>query len=123
MGTVDAICISRRKGEKKSPMASVRLMKNYGIEGDAHAGARHRQISILAAQDVEGMRRKGLPNLKAGDFAENLVVSGLDLTKLGLGSRLRVGRGAELTVTQLGKICHARCAIYEGNARRLLKLE
>ncbi len=110
---IESICTSERKGERKRGVPSVRLLANHGIEGDAHADAWHRQISILAAQDVEDMRRKGLPKLKAGDFAENLVVSGLDLTKLGLGSRLRIGSSAELTVTQLGKVCHARCAIYE----------
>ncbi len=113
MGTVDAICISLRKGEKKSPAPSLRLLKNHGLEGDAHAGPWHRQVSLLAAEDVEGMRRKGLPNLKAGDFAENLIVSGINLAALGLGSRLRVGSEAEIVVTQLGKVCHARCAIYQ----------
>src|SRR5450759_2552916 len=98
MGTIDAICISHRKGERKSPTLSVRLLNNHGIEGDAHAGPWHRQISLLAADDVEAMRRKGLPNLKAGDFAENMIVSGLDLGALGLGSRLLIGSGAELIV-------------------------
>lgn len=112
MGTIDAICISRRKGEKKTPLPSARLVKEHGLEGDAHAGPWHRQISILAASDVESMRRKGLPGLKAGDFAENLIVSGTDLSALGLGSRIRLGGEAELTVTQLGKVCYAHCAIY-----------
>lgn len=113
MGTIEAICVSHLKGERKSPAPSVRLLENHGLEGDAHAGPWHRQVSLLAADDVAAMRRKGLPDLKAGDFAENLLVSGIDLTPLGLGSRIRIGREAELTVTQLGKVCHARCAIYE----------
>jgi molybdopterin adenylyltransferase len=112
VGTVDAICISLRKGEKKSPTPAARLLANHGIEGDAHAGPWHRQVSLLAAGDVEDMRRKGLPDLKAGDFAENMVVSGIELGALGLGSRLRVGKEAELSVTQIGKVCHTRCAIY-----------
>lgn len=112
MGTVDNICISRQKGEKKSPTPSARLLKDHGIEGDAHAGPWHRQISLLAAGDVESMRRKGMPELKAGDFAENMIVSGLDLGALGLGSRILVGKEVELAVTQLGKVCHAHCAIY-----------
>jgi len=113
MGTVDAICISRRKGEKKSPEPSARLIPNHGLEGDAHAGPWHRQVSLLAAGDIQDMRRQGLSDLKAGDFAENLVLSGLDLGKLGLGSRIRLGRTAELSVTQIGKDCHARCAIFQ----------
>lgn len=112
IGRIHAVCISERKGERKRPVQSVRLIANSGLEGDAHAGPWHRQVSLLVAGDVEAMRRKGLPDLKAGDFAENMVVSGLDLGELGLGSRLRVGMEAELSVTQLGKVCHTRCAIY-----------
>lgn len=112
MGKIDAICISARKGERKRPVPQAILVENSGIAGDAHAGPWHRQVSLLAAGDVEGMRQKGLPDLKAGDFAENMVVSGIHLGALGLGSRLRVGKDAELVVTQLGKVCHSRCAIY-----------
>lgn len=112
MGMIDALCVSGKKGEKKTPMASVCLVRNHGIEGDAHAGPWHRQVSLLAAEDIENMRRKGLPGLKAGDFAENIVVSGVALGTLGLGSRIRIGREVELAVTQLGKTCHARCAIF-----------
>ena len=112
-GTITAICLSRAKGERKTPVAAATLVANHGIEGDAHAGDWHRQVSILAAADVDAMRAQGLPALKAGDFAENLVVSGLDLDGLGLGSRLRIGAAAELIVTQIGKVCHTRCAIYE----------
>jgi len=112
-GSVHAICVSRRKGECKTPVSSATLMKDHGIEGDAHAGAWHRQVSLLAASDVNGMREKGLPDLKAGDFAENLVVSGIDLGALGLGSRLRLGTDVEVSLTQIGKVCHTRCAIYD----------
>ena len=111
-GRIEAVCISEKKGERKHIISSARLLADHGIDGDAHAGPWHRQVSLLAAGDVDGMRSKGLSDLKAGDFAENMVVSGLDLAALGLGSRLRVGRDAELVVTQLGKICHTRCAIY-----------
>ncbi|OGV65873.1 MAG: hypothetical protein A2498_10050 [Lentisphaerae bacterium RIFOXYC12_FULL_60_16] len=111
-GTVAAVCISEKKGERKHAAPSARLLANHGIEGDAHAGPWHRQVSLLDAGDVAAMRRQGLPDLKAGDFAENLVVSGLNLGALGLGSRLRIGEKAELVVTQIGKVCHARCAIY-----------
>ena len=111
-GKLEAICISEHKGERKRPVLKALLVENSGIVGDAHAGPWHRQVSLLTAGDVEGMRQKGLPDLKAGDFAENMVVSGIHLEALGLGSRLRVGKDAELVVTQLGKVCHSCCAIY-----------
>lgn len=112
MGRIEAICLSLRKGEKKTPQPSARFIAGHGIEGDAHAGPWHRQISLLAAEDVEWMRERGSPDLGPGDFAENLVVTGQDLRALGLGSRLRIGATTELSVTQLGKVCHQRCAIY-----------
>jgi molybdopterin adenylyltransferase len=111
-GSIQAICVSRKKGEKKTPVDAARLIENHGIEGDAHAGNWHRQVSLLAASDVDSMRQKGLPNLKAGDFAENIVLSGVDLDELGLGSRLRLGPDIEVSLTQIGKVCHARCSIY-----------
>jgi len=111
-GTLKAICISERKGERKIPLPKVALAQEHGLMGDAHAGPWHRQVSLLAAEDIATMRAKGLPDLKDGDFAENLITSGIDLASLGLGSRLRVGSHAELSITQLGKVCHHRCAIY-----------
>lgn len=113
MGKVEAICISRNKGEKKTPVESALFVVQHGIEGDAHAGPWHRQISLLSLADIEGVKAKGLPNLTAGDFAENIVVSGVDLSGLGLGSRLKMGRDVELSLTQRGKVCHSHCAIYE----------
>ena len=113
MGRVEAICTAAVKGGKKAPQPSARFAANHGIEGDAHAGPWHRQVSVLAAEDIEEMRQRALPGLKDGDFAENLVVSGVDLGNLGLGSRLRLGAEAEIRVTQLGKQCHQRCVIYE----------
>lgn len=113
MGKVEAICTAAVKGGKKLPQPAVRFAANHGIEGDAHAGPWHRQVSVLAAEDIEEMRQRALPGVKAGDFAENLVLSGIELGGLGLGSRLRLGGEAELRVTQLGKQCHRRCVIYE----------
>jgi molybdopterin adenylyltransferase len=112
VGKVEAICTAAVKGGKKVPQPAVRFTANHGIEGDAHAGPWHRQVSVLAAEDIAEMRQRALPGLKAGDFAENLVLSGIDLGALGLGSRLRLGGEAELRVTQLGKQCHQRCVIY-----------
>lgn len=111
-GTIQAICTSARKGERKNPQPSAHFIENHGIEGDAHAGDWHRQVSLLAADEIEAMRRRGLPDLKPGDFAENVVVADIPLGTLGLGSRLKLGREIELTLTQIGKVCHARCAIY-----------
>jgi len=111
-GRIDAICLSKKKGERKTTVEEACLVTQRGFEGDAHAGDWHRQVSLLAAEDIATMKAKGLPDLKAGDFAENLVVSGLDLSRLGLGSRLRLGADVELTVSQLGKTCHSHCAIY-----------
>jgi|YNPBryunderm2012_1023409.scaffolds.fasta_scaffold00372_8 molybdopterin adenylyltransferase len=112
-GVVEALCLSERKGTKKTAHPVVKFVAGHGIEGDAHAGPWHRQVSLLAAEDVEQMRQRGLPDLKPGDFAENVVVSGLPLATVGLGSRLRLGGEVELAVTQLGKLCHYRCVIYE----------
>jgi molybdenum cofactor synthesis domain-containing protein len=89
------------------------LRAEHGIEGDAHAGLDHRQVSILAQADIGNFERKTGLDLAAGAFAENLVVSGLDLTTLGLGSRLRLGNDVTLSISQHGKHCHQRCAIFE----------
>jgi molybdopterin adenylyltransferase len=111
-GKLEAICLSEKKGIRKTACATAQLVANHGIEGDAHAGPWHRQVSLLAAEDIAGMRTKGLPDLKDGDFAENLVVSSIALDTLGLGSRLRIGPHAELSISQRGKVCHHRCAIF-----------
>lgn len=110
-GRLEAVCVSERKGERKHPVSKALLVQNSGIEGDAHAGSWHRQVSLLTSEDVDEVRRAGLPELKAGDFAENLLVSGVDLSDLGLGSRIKVGSAAELTITQIGKTCHTPCII------------
>ena len=113
MGRVEAVCISEQKGERKQRLSSAVFVENHGIERDAHAGPWHRQVSLLAAEDVQAMKEKGLPDLKPGDFAENVLVTGVRLSELGLGSRLRLGETVELAITQRGKVCHTRCAIYE----------
>lgn len=112
-GRVEAICISARRGIPKSARQNARLRAEHGIEDDAHAGLDHRQVSILAADDIESFKHGSGLNLAPGAFAENLVVSGLDLAALGLGSRLRLGSDVVLSISQLGKVCHSRCAIFE----------
>ncbi len=107
---VVAVCISERKGEKKIPASSIELRKGYGIVGDAHAGPWHRQVSLLADESIDRMRRLGL-TVGAGDFAENITTRGIDLPRLRIGTRLITG-DVLLEITQIGKECHARCAIY-----------
>jgi len=108
--SVVAVCISLSKGEKKTPVERVELRENHGIVGDAHAGEWHRQVSLLARESIAKMQAMGLA-VDAGDFAENITTSGIDLVSLPIGSRLAVG-DTILEVTQIGKECHTRCAIY-----------
>ncbi len=105
-----AVCISVEKGERKSPVPQVELGKEHGIVGDAHAGDWHRQVSLLALESIEKMQRMGL-DVNPGDFAENITTFGIDLLSLPIGTRLALGE-AIVEVTQIGKECHTRCAIY-----------
>jgi MOSC domain-containing protein YiiM len=109
-GTVFAVCTSEKKGERKKPVDFVDLRENHGIVGDAHSGEWHRQVSMLALESIEKMQKMGL-DVNSGDFAENLTTQGIDLPSLPIGTRLAIGE--TLTeVTQIGKECHTRCAIY-----------
>ncbi|MCU0606954.1 MAG: MOSC domain-containing protein [Candidatus Edwardsbacteria bacterium] len=110
MGTVIAVCVSRNKGEKKRDVGTAVLRAGHGIEGDAHAGDWHRQVSLLADESVDTMRGRGV-ELGPGDFAENLTVRGIDLKALTIGQRLQVGGSVLLEITQIGKECHDGCAI------------
>ena len=110
MAHVLAVCISEKKGERKTPVEAVELRENHGIVGDAHAGDWHRQVSLLAQESIDKMVSLGL-DVKAGDFAENITTSGINLVSLPIGSRLRIGETL-LEVTQIGKECHTRCAIF-----------
>ena len=109
-GSVLAVCTSVKKGERKSPVPAVELVRDHGISGDAHAGDGHRQISLLAQESIDKMRAMGL-SVSAGDFAENITTRGIDLISLPVGSKLELGP-VLLEVTQIGKECHNRCAIY-----------
>lgn len=111
-GRILAVCISERKGERKKAISSGLLIENFGLQGDAHAGDWHRQISLLGDESVDKMRAAGL-DVGAGDFAENLTIVGINLPLLPIGTRLRVGATALLEVTQIGKECHHHCAIYQ----------
>ena len=107
--TLLSINVSTAVGVPKTPVERAVLRENHGIEGDAHAGEWHRQVSLLADEDIESMRGRGV-DLPPGIFAENLTTRGIDLARLPVGSRLRVGP-ALLEVTQIGKECHQGCAI------------
>ncbi|MGI6551504.1 MAG: MOSC domain-containing protein [Syntrophomonadales bacterium] len=109
-GRILAVCTSEEKGEKKSDIGQAMLVAEHGLEGDAHAGPWHRQVSLLSLSSVEKMRNRGI-EIGFGDFAENLTVEGLDVWSLPIGTRLVVGTGVELEVTQIGKECHRGCAI------------
>jgi MOSC domain-containing protein YiiM len=109
--SVVAISISEKKGEKKVNLASGKLRTGHGLEGDAHAGEWHRQISLLATESIARIQAKGLA-VSAGDFAENITTEGIELWRLPVGARLQVGSVVLLEVTQIGKTCHQRCAIF-----------
>ncbi|WP_200806467.1 MOSC domain-containing protein [Selenihalanaerobacter shriftii] len=111
MAEIFAVSISENKGEQKTNKDSVTLKEDYGIIGDAHAGDWHRQVSLLAQESIDKMIEKGL-DVSAGDFAENLTTKGIDLLSLEIGSRIRINNEVVLEITQLGKECHDRCAIY-----------
>ncbi|NTU57735.1 MAG: MOSC domain-containing protein [Chlorobiaceae bacterium] len=105
MGVVEAVCTSAEKGTVKCAVESACLREAWGIEGDAHAGEWHRQVSLLAGESIDMVREK-LPELEFGMFGENLVTRGIELLHLSIGNRLQVGETALLEVTQIGKACH-----------------
>ena len=106
-----SIAISRKKGTCKTRIDKVIIKKDHGIEGDAHSGPWHRQVSFLASESIEDARKKGL-DVTFGDFAENFATRGIDWKKIPVGTRLKLGYNTLVEVTQIGKECHNRCAIY-----------
>ena len=110
-GVIKAVCISEAKGTVKRPVAEARLIADFGLEGDAHAGRWHRQVSLLSAEQVEAFNARG-GAAAIGDFGENILVSGLDLRKLPVGSLLRAGE-VVLKLSQIGKECHSHCEIFQ----------
>ena len=112
IGRVIAISISKKKGIPKTNVQSAKVIENFGIEGDAHAGNWHRQVSFLALESIDKMREKGLPNLRPGAFAENITTEFLTLPVLEIGTRIKIGKESELEITQIGKECHTKCAIF-----------
>lgn len=111
MAHVEAVCISVKKGTVKRAQPSVKLVEEWGIEDDAHAGKWHRQVSLLAGESIDNVKEI-LPTLKDGAFAENIVTRGIDLPSIAVGQRLAIGSEVILEITQIGKECHnSGCAI------------
>jgi MOSC domain-containing protein YiiM len=111
-GKIKAISICQNRGTSKHNIPAAQAKAGFGIEGDAHAGNWHRQISLLAEESIEKIRAKGA-QVKSGDFAENITTEGIDLSFLKLGTKLRLGSEVEIEITQFGKECHSKCAIFQ----------
>ena len=111
-GLIRAISISKQKGMQKVNVPEAELRIDHGIVGDAHAGNWDRQISLLEIESIETMVTKGA-NVSPGDFAENITTEGIDLSKLAIGNKLRLGAEVEIKITKFGKQCHGRCIIYD----------
>ncbi|HZW83363.1 MAG TPA: MOSC domain-containing protein [Candidatus Deferrimicrobium sp.] len=111
MAEIVAVCTSEKKGMRKKNIGEGTLVKEHGLADDAHAGPWHRQVSLLALESIDKMRAQGL-DVNPGDFAENLTTKGIELFTLPIGTKLKIGKEALGEVTQIGKECHTRCAIY-----------
>ncbi len=111
LGSVVSIALSKKKGTRKAVTREAFLVKNHGLKGDAHAGPWHRQVSILASESIERARAQGL-DVQYGDFAENIATVGVDWMEIPPGTVVRIGNLSEIEITQLGKVCHKKCAIY-----------
>ncbi len=111
MAKVEAVCTSQKKGTIKREQPSVLFKAAWGIDGDAHGGDWHRQVSLLASESID-LVKEVLPSLKKGAFAENIITRGIDLARLGIGDKLQIGDSVILQITQIGKECHnSGCAI------------
>jgi len=106
-----SIAVSKKKGTPKTPVEEAFLSRDHGLEGDAHAGPWHRQVSLLASESIEQANAQGL-DVGFGDFAENIATVGVDWKTLPIGTRARLGEQVMIEITQIGKECHNRCAIY-----------
>jgi MOSC domain-containing protein YiiM len=111
-GKVIAVSISKKRGIPKSNVNAANLIENHGIEGDIHAGSWHRQVSFLALESIKKMRDVGLPKLRPGAFGENITTEFIYLPSIKIGAMIKIGRDAVIEITQIGKECHNKCAIY-----------
>lgn len=111
-GRIVSINVSNKKGIRKTPVEEATVFENKGIAGDAHASSEwHRQVSLLSIDSIKKMQAMGL-DVKPGDFAENITTEGIDLLSLPIGTRMKIGAEVIGEVSQIGKQCHSRCAIY-----------
>lgn len=108
---VISVNISDNKGEKKHNIEKCMLLREHGLADDAHAGKWHRQVSLLAEESIDKIRKAGLA-VNPGDFAENITTHGIDLPSLPIGTTLKIGTDVTMRITQIGKVCHNRCAIF-----------
>jgi MOSC domain-containing protein YiiM len=106
-----SIAVSKKKGTRKTPVDEIFISKDHGLEGDAHAGKWHRQVSFLSSESIEAARQQGL-EVTFGDFAENIATTGIDWKTMPVGTRIKLGNTVLVEITQIGKECHNRCAIY-----------
>ena len=108
---IRSISLSKKKGTRKTPVEEAVLIADHGLEKDAHAGPWHRQVSFLASESIDGAKERGL-EVDYGDFAENIATCGIDWVRVPIGTRVLLGESAVVEITQIGKECHNRCAIY-----------
>ena len=106
-----SIAISKKKGTRKTPVEEAFISKDHGLEGDAHAGKWHRQVSFLSSESIESANKQGL-DVTFGDFAENIATTGIDWKTIPVGTHVRLGKSVLVEITQIGKECHNKCAIY-----------
>jgi len=106
-----SIAVSRKKGTRKTLVDRARVILNHGLDGDAHAGPWHRQVSFLASESIQEAREKGL-DVNFGDFAENVATEGVDWKHLAVGTQVKLGKTVIVEISQIGKVCHKPCAIY-----------
>ena len=106
-----SIAISKKKRTRKAQIDQASLIQNHGLKGDAHAGPWHRQVSFLASESIEASKKKGF-DVTFGDFAENIATSGINWRKIPVSTLIHLGDSAIVKITQIGKECHNKCAIY-----------
>lgn len=111
MMNIVSIAISRKKGTRKTQINEVTVIQDHGLEGDAHAGDWHRQVSFLSSESITKAKQGGL-DVGFGDFAENFATQGIDWLKIPVGTQLKIGSDVLVEITQIGKECHKKCAIY-----------
>ena len=121
MAIIKAVCISKEKGTAKVNVGEAEIVENYGLKDDAHAGNWHRQVSLLSYEKIEEFKALGAPVVD-GSFGENLIVEGIDLRTLPIGTKLKSG-DILMEVTQIGKECHTGCAIAQSVGKCIMPTE